>query len=64
MWLYFEDRLILKVEFVQGMKRFHVRKGVVEALKEAGLYVETKDNAMELPLCSSVNPNSSFLYTN
>lgn len=34
------------------MKRFHARTAVVEALKELGLYIETKDNAMTVPICS------------
>lgn len=36
----------------QGMKRFHARSAVVEALKERGLYVDTKEHPMELPVCS------------
>jgi valyl-tRNA synthetase len=36
----------------QGMKRFHARIGVIEALKTKGLYVDSKDNAMQLPVCS------------
>lgn len=36
----------------EGMKRFTARKVVVEKLKELGLYVETKDNPMSVPLCS------------
>ncbi|KAI6108704.1 tRNA synthetases class I-domain-containing protein [Pisolithus croceorrhizus] len=36
----------------QGMKRFHARREVVKALGEAGLYVETKDNPMQIPICS------------
>ncbi|KZT01902.1 uncharacterized protein LAESUDRAFT_763338 [Laetiporus sulphureus 93-53] len=36
----------------KGMKRFHARVAVVSALKEAGLYVETKDNPMQIPICS------------
>lgn len=35
-----------------GMKRFDGRKLVVEKLKELGLYVETKDNPMVVPLCN------------
>ncbi|RPB27171.1 mitochondrial and cytoplasmic valyl-tRNA synthetase [Terfezia boudieri ATCC MYA-4762] len=35
-----------------GMKRFTARKVVVERLKQLGLYVETKDNPMNVPLCS------------
>lgn len=36
----------------KGMKRFHARRAVIEALKEKGLYVETKDNPMAVPICS------------
>ena len=36
-----------------GMKRFHARVKVVQALKDAGLYIETKDNPMQIPICSS-----------
>lgn len=37
----------------QGMKRFHARKAVVEALKAKGLWIETKDNGvMQIPICS------------
>ncbi|KAK7463838.1 valine--tRNA ligase [Stygiomarasmius scandens] len=39
-------------EKFKGMKRFHARVAVVNALKEAGLYVETKDNPMQIPICS------------
>ncbi|KAF9331504.1 AP-1 adaptor complex sigma subunit Aps1 [Podila minutissima] len=35
-----------------GMKRFHARVAVLKALKEKGLYVETVDNAMTVPVCS------------
>ncbi|XP_066949546.1 valine--tRNA ligase isoform X1 [Macrobrachium rosenbergii] len=35
-----------------GMKRFEARKAVLEALKDAELYVETKDNPMVVPICS------------
>ncbi|OZJ06264.1 hypothetical protein BZG36_00795 [Bifiguratus adelaidae] len=35
-----------------GMKRFHVRKAVVEELKKRGLFVGTKDNAMSVPMCA------------
>lgn len=34
-----------------GMKRFSARRAVVEALKTKGLYVETKDNPMVVPVC-------------
>ncbi|KAG9026395.1 hypothetical protein FRB95_008882 [Tulasnella sp. JGI-2019a] len=36
----------------KGMKRFHARVAVIDALKELGLYIETKDNAMNVPICS------------
>ncbi|KAK7031713.1 tRNA synthetases class I-domain-containing protein [Favolaschia claudopus] len=39
-------------EKFKGMKRFHARNAVVKMLKEAGLYVETKDNPMQIPICS------------
>lgn len=35
-----------------GMKRFHARKAVLEALKEKGLYRGTVDNPMVVPTCS------------
>ncbi|KAF5286724.1 hypothetical protein FQR65_LT12457 [Abscondita terminalis] len=35
-----------------GMKRFHARKEVLKDLKEKGLYVETKNNPMVVPMCS------------
>ncbi|KAF9173279.1 AP-1 adaptor complex sigma subunit Aps1 [Mortierella sp. AD011] len=35
-----------------GMKRFHARVAVLKALKEKGLYVDTVDNAMTVPICS------------
>lgn len=35
-----------------GMKRFTARKVVIEKLKERGLYIETKDNAMSIKLCT------------
>jgi len=35
-----------------GMKRFEARKAVLEALTEKGLYRETKDNPMVVPMCS------------
>ena len=40
------------VTFLQGMKRFDARTAVLEALKEKGLYKETKDHAMVVPVCS------------
>ncbi|KAI1795245.1 tRNA synthetases class I-domain-containing protein [Ganoderma leucocontextum] len=39
-------------ERFRGVKRFHARVQVVQALKDAGLYVETKDNPMQIPICS------------
>lgn len=39
-------------EKFKGMKRFIARRVVVEELEKLGLYVETKDNAMSIPLCS------------
>lgn len=36
----------------EGMKRFHVRNKILEDLKERGLYIETKDNPMQIPICS------------
>ena len=36
----------------QGMKRFDARTAVLEALKAKGLYRETKDNPMVVPICS------------
>lgn len=35
-----------------GMKRFDARKTVLQALKDKGLYVDTKDNPMVVPMCS------------
>lgn len=35
-----------------GQKRFSVRRSVVEELKRLGLYVETRDNEMTIPICS------------
>ncbi|KAL6301447.1 tRNA synthetases class I-domain-containing protein [Sparassis latifolia] len=39
-------------ERFKGMKRYHARVAVVQALKDTGLYVETKDNPMEIRICS------------
>ena len=33
------------------MKRFEARTAVLEALKVKGLYRETKDNPMVVPMC-------------
>jgi hypothetical protein len=38
----------------KGMKRFHARVEVVKRLKEQGLFVEVKDNPMQIPLCACV----------
>ncbi|RUS33808.1 hypothetical protein BC938DRAFT_483795 [Jimgerdemannia flammicorona] len=35
----------------KGFRRFHARKAVVDALKEKGLYIDTKDNPMTVPIC-------------
>ena len=35
-----------------GMKRFEARKAVLAALQEKGLYRETKDNPMVVPVCN------------
>ncbi|KAI4470718.1 valyl-trna synthetase [Holotrichia oblita] len=35
-----------------GMKRFDARQAITEALKEKGLYVETKSNPMVVPVCN------------
>ncbi|KAJ7931275.1 Valyl/Leucyl/Isoleucyl-tRNA synthetase [Mycena leptocephala] len=34
-----------------GMKRYHARNAVIQALKDADLYVETKDHPMEIKIC-------------
>ncbi|KAL8283096.1 hypothetical protein RQP46_005874 [Phenoliferia psychrophenolica] len=36
----------------QGMKRFHARVAVLDALKLKGLYVGDADNPMSIPICS------------
>ena len=35
-----------------GMKRFHVRKAIVQRLKDDGLFVEVVDNPMSIPQCA------------
>jgi valyl-tRNA synthetase len=35
----------------EGVKRFHARNKVVQLLKEKGLFVEVKDNPMQIPIC-------------
>jgi valyl-tRNA synthetase len=37
---------------LQGMKRFHARNSITEALKERGLYRDTVNNPMVVPMCS------------
>ena len=37
---------------IQGMKRFLARTAVLDALKEKGLYRETKEHVMTIPVCS------------
>ncbi|TDL17084.1 hypothetical protein BD410DRAFT_754782 [Rickenella mellea] len=39
-------------EKFQGMKRFHARVAVVQELKNLGLFIEVKDNPMQIPLCN------------
>jgi valyl-tRNA synthetase len=39
-------------EKFNGMKRFTARKVVIEELTKLGLYVETKDNPMQVPRCA------------
>lgn len=36
----------------QGMKRFHARKKIIEALKQKDLYRGVADNPMIVPICS------------
>ncbi|KAF5319390.1 hypothetical protein D9619_008866 [Psilocybe cf. subviscida] len=45
---------------LSGMKRFHARAAVVAKLKERGLYVDTKDNKMQIPVCSCWRLTSSW----
>lgn len=44
--------MYLVLFFLQGMKRFDARKAIVVALKEKGLYIETKNNPMVVPICN------------
>jgi valyl-tRNA synthetase len=39
---------------MQGMKRFDARKAVLDALKEKGLYRDTAENPMVVPVCRFV----------
>lgn len=45
----------------QGMKRYHARVAVVQALKDAGLYIKTENNPMEIKVCRYLHRLSSFL---
>lgn len=45
------------------MKRFQARKAVLQALKQKGLYIETKDNPMVVPTCrSALNPYQNKIF--
>lgn len=50
--IFTEDGKIKNGGDFDGQKRFDARYTVLQALKDKGLYVETKDNPMQLPLCS------------
>ncbi|KAG2100061.1 tRNA synthetases class I-domain-containing protein [Suillus cothurnatus] len=39
-------------EDFKEMKHFHARREVIKKLTDLGLFVETKDNAMQIPICS------------
>ena len=41
----------------QGMKRFHARVAVVQALKDMGLYIGSEDCPMQIPICKYVAVN-------
>ncbi|CAB4067286.1 VARS [Lepeophtheirus salmonis] len=47
-----DDGMVIGGSEFDGMKRFHARKAVLEALEKRGLYRGTKDNPMVVPLCS------------
>ncbi|RUO96244.1 tRNA synthetases class I-domain-containing protein, partial [Jimgerdemannia flammicorona] len=36
----------------KGFRHFQARRAIVDALKEMGLYIDTKDNPMIIPICS------------
>jgi valyl-tRNA synthetase len=55
-----EIRLFTDTKQFKGMKRFHARVAVVQALKDAGLYVDKKDNPMQIPICRCVASCSSI----
>lgn len=42
----------------KGMKRFSARRAVIDKLKELGLYVDSKDNPMKVPICRWVRASS------
>lgn len=46
------------------MKRFEARKAVLEALKDKGLYIETKENPMVVPICRCFIIRILFVYCN
>uniref|UniRef100_A0A6P7G8H9 valine--tRNA ligase n=1 Tax=Diabrotica virgifera virgifera TaxID=50390 RepID=A0A6P7G8H9_DIAVI len=50
----FDDEGIIVGDYGKftGMKRFHARKEIVTALKEKGLYIDTKNNPMVVPICN------------
>ncbi len=50
--LYYSMIFAHLIIFVQGMKRFDARKAVLSALQEKGLYKETADHPMVVPVCS------------
>ncbi|KAJ8299984.1 hypothetical protein KUTeg_021503 [Tegillarca granosa] len=48
----FVNHPLLERRLPIGMKRFDARKAVLQALKDKGLYKETKENPMVVPTCS------------
>ncbi|GJQ68710.1 Aats-val [Trypoxylus dichotomus] len=50
----FDDSGMIQGDYGEftGMKRFDARKAIIEALKQKGLYVETKSNPMVVPVCN------------
>lgn len=44
--------IVWKLSDFQGLKRFTARKKIIEALKAKGLYRDTVDNVMVVPVCS------------
>ncbi|PIA17785.1 valyl-tRNA synthetase [Coemansia reversa NRRL 1564] len=44
-----------------GMLRFHVRKQIIEDLKSKGLYVDTVDNPMSVPICTKSKDVIEFI---